>query len=145
MSGRPETAFVIAHHEPVPFAIDEPAFAGWLAVHADRVEGLLPGRHDLMPASDLVALFEAACEADVLTEDPRLELCLDHDNTAALPGFTLVLRNQDGSQEGLGLTTGFTELLFPEDEVSSAEAARFHLEHIVEVANGVLSLITGRL
>ncbi|MGS2807772.1 MULTISPECIES: hypothetical protein [Nocardia] len=142
-SEKPATAFVIAHHDPVPFAIDEAAFELWLVVHADRVEGLLPGRHDRMPASDLVAFFNAAREADVLTEDPRLELCLDHDNTAGLPGFTLVLRNQHGNQDGLGLTTGFTELLFPDTDTSTAQAARFHLEHIIEVANGVLHLITG--
>ncbi|WP_216912963.1 hypothetical protein [Nocardia noduli] len=142
--GASETAFVIAHHDPVRFAIDEPAFAGWLAVHADRVEGLLPGRHDAKPASDLLAFFDAAREADVLAEDPRLELCLDHDDTAALPGFTLVLRNQHGSHDGLGLTTGFTELLFPDADISTAEAARFHLEHIIEVANGILHLLTGR-
>ncbi|MET7772025.1 hypothetical protein [Nocardia sp. NPDC005366] len=142
--GKPATAFVIAHHDPVPFAIDEPAFAGWLAVHADRVEGLVPGRHDTAPASDLVALFDAAREADVLTEDPRLELCVDHDDTAGLPGFTLVLRNQHGNQDRLGLTTGFTELLYPDAGICTAEAARFHLEHIIEAANSVLRLLTGR-
>lgn len=69
MSGAPETAFVIAHYGPAPFVLDEPAFRCWLAVDADRVEGLIPGSHDAQPASDLVALFDAAREADVLTED----------------------------------------------------------------------------
>ncbi|WP_156371424.1 MULTISPECIES: hypothetical protein [Nocardia] len=142
---KPATAFVIAHHDPVPFAIDEPAFARWLAAHHDRVEGLLPGEHDTLPASDLVAFFDAAREAEVLTEDPRLELCLDHNDPPGLPGFTLMLRNQHGDQDGLGLTTGFTQMLFPDSGTSTAEAARFHLEHILEVANGVLSLLTGRL
>ncbi|MEU2042740.1 hypothetical protein [Nocardia niwae] len=143
-SGVPETAFVIAHQDPVPFALDEPAFARWLAADGDRIEGLLPGSHDAQPASDLAAFFDAAREADVLTEDPRLELLLDHDNSAGLPGFTLMLRNHGGSKENLALTTGFTELLFPDTRLSTAAAARFHLEHILEVANGVLHLITGR-
>ncbi|WP_280311161.1 hypothetical protein [Nocardia abscessus] len=81
------------------------------------------------------------------TFSPRtreLELCLDHDNTTELPGFTLMLRNKHGSPDDLAVTTGFTELLFLDAGVSRAEAARFHLEHIIEVANGVLHLLTCR-
>ncbi|MFF0532821.1 hypothetical protein ACFYT3_31160 [Nocardia amikacinitolerans] len=83
----------------------------------------------------MAALFDAAREADVLTEDPRLDVLLDHDNTAGLPGFTLMLRNHHGNQDNLALTTGFTELLFPATATSTAAAARYHLEHIIEVAN----------
>ncbi|WP_216912262.1 hypothetical protein [Nocardia noduli] len=39
-----------------------------------------------------------------------------------------------------------TPLLFPDTDTgtSTAAAARFHLEHIIEAANGVLHLLTGR-
>ncbi|MGY1947642.1 hypothetical protein [Nocardia asiatica] len=43
------------------------------------------------------------------------------------------------------MTTGFTEILFPDSGFSTAAAIRFHLEHIVEIANGLLHLFTGRL
>ncbi|WP_216916802.1 hypothetical protein [Nocardia noduli] len=142
--GAPETAIVIAHHDPAPFAVDEPAFARWLAADHDRVEGLLPGRHDRMSASDLVVFFDAAREADAFTADPRLDLLLDPNDPPGLPGFTLMLRNHRGSHSELGVTTGFTELLFPDTEVSTGTGARFHLEHIIGVANSVLCLVTGR-
>ncbi|WP_043736925.1 hypothetical protein [Nocardia asiatica] len=96
-------------------------------------------------ASDLVALLDAARNADVLTSDPRLEILVDHDNTPQLPGFTLMLRNYSGGQESGAVTTGITEILFPDSGLSTAAAIRFHLEHIVEIANGLLHLITGRL
>ncbi|MGW4367007.1 hypothetical protein ACWEKT_15300 [Nocardia takedensis] len=139
----PGTAFVITGHDPVPFAIDETAFARWLALHGDHVEALLPSRHDAQPASDLVALFEAACAADVLTEDPRLELLIDHHN-AGPAGFTLMLRNYRDEQDSVGLTLGFTEMLFTGPELSTAASARSHLEQILGVANDLLHLITGK-
>ena len=41
------------------------------------------------------------------------------------------------------MTTGFTELLYADAELSIPEAARWHLEHVIAVANGLLYLITG--
>ncbi|MGN2638816.1 hypothetical protein ACTD5D_22135 [Nocardia takedensis] len=138
-----ESVFVISHHDPIPFAINENAFEMWLAVDGNHIEALLPSSHDAQPASDLVALFEAACAADVLIEDPRLELLIDHNNVG-LPGFTLMLRNFRGRHDDIALTSGYTALEFADAELSTAAEARTHLHQIINVANGLLDRITGR-
>ncbi|WP_063043931.1 hypothetical protein [Nocardia pseudovaccinii] len=143
-SDSPETAFAIAHHDPAPFALDEPAFGRWIAAEGDQIAGNIASSHDEEPASDLVALVDAAHNAGVLTGDPRLELLIDHDNAPRHPGFTLLLRNHCGEQENVAVTTGFTELTYIDPALSTAAAARWHLEHVITVANSLLHQITGQ-
>ncbi|MFR9753991.1 hypothetical protein ACL02S_23530 [Nocardia sp. 004] len=138
-------AFVIVHGDPASFEVDEAAFERWIASNEDEVAGHIPGSHHEEPVSDLIALFDAARAADVITGDYRLELLIDAANAPRDPGFTLLLRNRNGEQENIAVTTGFTELIYADSALSTAQAARFHLEHVITVANGLLYLITGDL
>ncbi|MGV9836647.1 hypothetical protein ACWDUL_21000 [Nocardia niigatensis] len=141
----PNAAFVVAHNDPIPFTVDEDAFKRWLAESEEDVMTWTPTSYSDEPASDLVALIDSAVASGVLIGDLRLTLLLDAWNTRKDPGFTLMLQNNAGDQENVAVTTGFTALCYADSALTTAEAARHHLDGVAEIANGLLHLIVGHL
>lgn len=137
-------AFVVAQHNPAWFTIGDDAFTRWVTENEEDVSVWIPTSYSDAPASDLVALVDNARDEGVLTGDPRLELLIDPYNTKPL-GFTLMLRHRTGSQENVALSTGFTEICYADSGLSTSDAARHYLDHIAEVANGLLYQIVGHL
>ncbi|MEU6562534.1 hypothetical protein [Nocardia nova] len=138
-TGTSNIAFVIHHHEPDPFTIDDGNFARWLAQDASRIEDHLPDEYDGLAATELVALVTDAIAAGVLNSDSRLNLQIDAYNT--YKGFTLMLSNRG---DDIAVTAGFTEICFATTGLTLPETVRHYLDHVVGTANNLLQQVTGR-
>ncbi|MGV9839146.1 hypothetical protein ACWDUL_33780 [Nocardia niigatensis] len=130
-------AFVVAHNNPDPFAIDADALLAWIADDEPTVADCLPLDGDTS-ATDLARLVDAAYVSGALTGDPRLELIIDADNHHA--GYVLMLRDRT-QEDGPALTAGFTGLSVPDTELyaTTAAAARYCLGQVIDNANYLIT------
>lgn len=141
---RERPAFVIGHHHPEGFGIDDTALARWVAAKGDDLEDDLPRRTAELPGSDLSNMVSDALDHSVITADPDIELTVHGDDDCYSCGFYVILHNRHGRQRRAGLTTGWTELAFPDDPPTLEAAARDFLEQVCSEANSLLHyVITG--
>ncbi|MGN2642305.1 hypothetical protein ACTD5D_40280 [Nocardia takedensis] len=137
MTSNTSPAFVVVHDNPTPFTIDEAAFARWIS-RCEEWEGWLPERAAEAPGNDLSSLVHHARDHHVLIGDPRLALQVNGDDDIDTSGCYVLLHNTFGTQRLVGITSGWSELTFPEENTPFAEAARFHLEQVRDIANWLL-------
>lgn len=131
-------AFVVtAHGTPVPFSIDEAAFAAWVADESVELPHHLPDPADASPGSALSELVYGALSAGVLVGDPGLELNIHGHADEA--GYFMRVNNRAGQQLSVGLTRGRHELHWPPKDLTPSEGARHYLLEVCCNVNALLN------
>ncbi|GAB7146075.1 hypothetical protein [Mycobacterium riyadhense] len=128
---------VTAHGTPVPFSIDEDAFAAWVADESDELPHQLPDPTDASPGSTLSELVYRALSAGVLVGDPGLELNIHGHADEA--GYFVRVNNLAGQQLSVGLTRGRHELHWPPKDLAPSEGAHHYLLEVCCNANTLLN------
>lgn len=124
--------------ELAPFRVDDAAFDDWIDMHSDTLESEIPtpGTHP-GPAAALGALIEEAAAIGPLVGDRRVELQVIAADDEPGPGYVLIVRPR-GCPQLPGVTSGWTDLTYPEAQDDPRDAVWRYLTTICEQANALL-------
>ncbi|MGV7303104.1 hypothetical protein PJK45_28065 [Mycobacterium kansasii] len=134
-------AFVLSVDTLMSFSVDDDALQSWLRpIHPEELELSLPSTASECPSRDLSCLVCDAIDNGALIGDPRLRLAVYEGDDDESNGYYAVLRNATGDQRFVGITSGWTELVFADPTASLVDQAREYLTVVCAVANTLIAI-----
>ena len=141
--GGPGGFVVTAAGRPERYRIDEAAFEKWCAGHGEDLDCEIPDLLVEYAGAALSRLAYSALEAEVIVGSPDLRLDVNGDDDSDGPGFYVLLHNADLRTQRIWLTSNWNEVGRTPEGIAAAEAARYYLDEICAIANGIIATMAG--